>query len=230
MLQPFVNQPNLSLPYAARAAAEDALAPVEVLGTNHRFVADQALFVEGAEAHYCYKILSGAVRICQTMPDGRRQVTNFLLAGDLVGFDLEELHLFTVEAVVESVVRRYPKPSLDRLMNESPRAAQQVLSMAVRQLASAQKQMLVLGCKSATERLAGFLFDQAGGNSERRADARVTLLMNRADIADHLGLTVETVSRLFTKLRRDQIIELPTAQCVVILDWEALAELCESAA
>jgi CRP-like cAMP-binding protein len=206
---------------APTALLRDGLASIEAEGSNHRFEADRPLFREGDRAEFCYKILAGAVRICKLMPDGRRQVTNFFLPGSILGFDLETQHGFTAETIVESVVRRYSKAPLDRLANERPGVAQQMLTLAVGRLASAQNQALALSRKSAMERLAGFLIGQAD------ARTNIALPMSRLDIADYLGLTVETVSRLFTRLRRDGIIELPTAQSVVIRDRDALDELCD---
>jgi CRP-like cAMP-binding protein len=228
MLQTPISGPNRPLHHIIPAAASaDCLATIEALGTNHRFEADRPLFLEGDHADYCYKTLSGAVRACKLMPDGRRQVTDFFLPGSLIGFDFATRRGFTAEAIVESVIRRYPKPSIDRLVDENTGMAQQLLSLTIDRLASAQKQALVLGCKRAMERLAGFLFAQAGIQAENRfAGATLTLPMSRLDIADYLGLTVETVSRRFTKLRHDWIIELPTAHCVVIRDWDALEDLC----
>jgi CRP/FNR family transcriptional regulator len=215
---------------AAPAQTADGLALVEAQGSNLRLEPDRMLFQEGDAADYCYKIISGAVRLLKQMPDGRRHVTNFFLPGSLIGFDLETEHGFAAEAIVETVVRRYPKPSLVRIADESPRLLQQMLSLTLRRLASAQQQALSLGCRTAMERLAGFIAAQADRLAEeRRPDTQVNLPMSRLDIADYLGLTVETVSRLFTKLRRDGVIALPTAQRVVIRDWDALDELCEGA-
>ncbi len=213
------------------AQTADGLAPVEAQGSNLRLETDRLLFQEGDAADYCYKIISGAVRLLKQMPDGRRHVTNFFLPGSLIGFDLETEHGFAAEAIVETVVRRYPKPSLARIADESPRMLQQMLTLTLRRLASSQQQALSLGCRTAMERLAGFITAQAGKQAEERhPDAQVNLPMSRLDIADYLGLTVETVSRLFTKLRRDGVIALPTAQRVVIRDWNALDELCEGVA
>ena len=187
------------------------------------------------------------MRLLRQMPDGRRHVTNFFLPGSLIGFDLETEHGFAAEAIVETVVRRYPKPSLARIADESPRMLQQMLSLTLRRLASAQQQALSLGCRTAMERLAGFITAQAGKQAEERhPDAQVNLPMSRLDIADYLGLVEDMERRVsmlveqrgrvagalaeVTKLRRDGVIALPTAQRVVIRDWDALDELCESAA
>jgi CRP-like cAMP-binding protein len=202
---------------------EDGFAPIEPLGTNFRLDRDRALFREGDKAAFCYKIIAGAVRISKLTADGRRQIADFFLPGDLISFDLGGIHSCTAEAIVECVVRRYPKPQIERIAAESPRVARHMLALAQDRLASAQTQMMVLGRKTATERIATFLVAQAA-----RADARggrnLRLPMTRIDIADHLGLTVETVSRIFSRLKRDRVIDVPDAHNVVIRDWNQLED------
>ncbi len=127
-------------------------------------------------------------------------------------------------------MRRYPKGQVERLVVESPRVARQMLTLAHDRLALAQTQMVVLGRKTATERLACFLISHAGRTSVRRgAGQQVTLPMTRIDIADHLGLTVETVSRILAKMKRNDIIEVPDAHSIVVRDWDALDGLGENA-
>lgn len=210
--------------------AIDGFAPIEPLGASFRMERDRALFLEGDPAKFCYKIISGAIRICKLMSDGRRQVSDFLLPGDLIGFDLSEVHGFTAEAIVESVVRRYPKPQIERLVSESPRVARQMLTIAYDRLALAQTQLVTLGRKTAVERLASFLVSHADRTGVARAPGQeVRLPMNRTDIADHLGLTVETVSRIFSRLKRDDVIDIPDAHSIRVYDWDLLDELSEGA-
>ena len=214
----------------AHAPAFEGFAPIEPLGVNFRIERDKPLFWEGDKAAFCYKILSGTVRICKLMADGRRQVSDFFLPGDLISFDLNGVHTYTAEAIVECVIRRYPKPQIERLASESPRVAREMLTLAYDRLASAQMQMVVLGRKTATERLASFLVSQAERtNAARAAGQKVKLPMSRVDIADHLGLTVETISRLFSRLKRDEIIDVPDAHSILVHDWDALEALADSA-
>jgi CRP/FNR family transcriptional regulator len=208
------------------SAREDGFASIEALGSDLTIGRDRPIFWEGDPATHCFKVLSGAVRICRLMSDGRRHVTDFFLPGDMINFDLAGLYSFTAEAIVDSTVRRYPNQAIDRLVADTPRAACQMLALASDRLLSAQRQMVVLGRKNATERLASFLVTRFG-RQDGETTGTLTLPMSRADIADHLGLTVETVSRIFTKLKREEIIDLPSAQCVVIRDWQMLAERCE---
>ena len=207
---------------------DDGLAPIEALGSDLAIGRDQPIFWEGDPATHCFKVVSGAVRICRLMADGRRHVTDFFLPGDIINFDLTGRYGFTAEAIVDSIVRRYPNQAIDRLVADAPRAARQMLALASHRLLSAQSQMVVLGRKNATERLASFLVTRFGRQADDLAHAAtLTLPMTRTDIADHLGLTVETVSRIFSKLKREQIIDLPSAQCVVVRDWKALEERCD---
>jgi CRP-like cAMP-binding protein len=227
MLQAVISPSRQALPFAAPDA--DGLALIDRQGDELRLARDQALFWQGDEADYCYKILSGAVRMCRLLADGRRQVADFLLPGDLINFDLRGRHSMTAEAVVDCVIRRYAKRSVDRLLSDSPGAARQVISLVADRLASAQHQVVLLGRRTATERLASFLLVLARrGCPAQRPGHELGLPMNRVDIADYLGLTVETVSRLFSQLKRRRVIELPEPHRVVVRDWRALAVLAGS--
>jgi CRP/FNR family transcriptional regulator len=209
------------------ASRQDCFASIEALGSNLSAKRDQTIFREGDPATHCYKVTSGAVRICRLTPDGRRHVTDFFLPGDTINFEFAGLHSCTAEAIIDSVVRRYPARAIDRLVAETPKAACQMLALASARLQSAEQQMVTLGRKTATERLASFLVMQfARRADDGAASENLTLPMARADIADHLGLTIETVSRVFAKFKRDKIIDLPSAQCIIVRDWPALAERC----
>jgi CRP-like cAMP-binding protein len=203
---------------------------LEASGSNIRVPRDRALFWEGDEASQCYRIIAGAVRICKVMADGRRQVSDFLLPGDLIGFDLNFTHRSTAEAIVDCVVRVYPKPQLERIVDESPRMARQMLHLAYDRLSLAQHQMVTLARKTAMERLASFLLTLGRRQAPPGKPSQpVALPMSRIDIADHLGLTVETVSRLFSKLKRDRVIGVPDTHSIIVLDWQTLDDLSEAA-
>jgi CRP-like cAMP-binding protein len=204
-------------------SAEEALTPVEALGVNQLVLRDRMLFEEGEEAAYAYKILSGVVRTYKIMPDGRRYVTDFLMAGDLVAFDSGDRHMVAAEAVVDCVIRRYPRRQVERAANDNPAVARRLLTLAWDRLAAAQSHMAALVRMTAEERLASFLMalvDRGG------AERKVGLPMARTDIADHLGLTLETVSRLLSRLRKDGVINLPDVHSFVVVDLEALRARC----
>jgi len=204
-------------------------ATVESFGANQLVLRDRLLFAQSDEARYVYRILSGVVRTYRMMPDGRRHVTDFLLAGDLIGFEIGEEHNVSAEAVTDCVVRRYPRRQLEQAANDQPVVARRLLTLACDRLAAAQSQMVSLGRKTAEERFASFLLGLV--DRIRGADRAIAVPMTRADIADHLGLTIETVSRLFSRLRRDGVIELPDAHSFRLLDRDALEErsaVCET--
>jgi CRP-like cAMP-binding protein len=224
MLQTSTRQLQPAIP----AGPTDRLAPVEPLGVNMRLEADKPLFWEGDKADYTYKIISGAIRVCKLMPDGRRQVSDFFLPGDLIGFDFAGVHNVTAEAIVESIVRRYPKQSIERVVRDNPVMARDMLTLAYDRLATAQVHMVTLGRKNAAERIASFLVTHAHrSTAARRPGQSVALPMSRGDIADHLGLTVETVSRVLSRLRHDRVIDLPDFHTVVVRSWEALDGIAE---
>lgn len=188
------------------------------------------VFREGDEVDHVYSISNGAVKLYKLMPDGRRQIIGFLFSGDLFGLGIDGGYCYTAETITATQLCRFTHRKLDSLVSEIPRLERRMFTMAVKDLVSAQDQMLLLGRKTAREKVATFLLRlsqrslRAGGCS-----SPVGLPMSRADIADYLGLTIETVSRTFTQLKRDGIIGLPASDHCIINDWTALKELAEGA-
>lgn len=182
------------------------------------------LFAEGDDADGIFEIVSGTLRLYKVLIDGRRQIIGFVSGGRLLGIAPQRQYLCSAEAVTPLTVRRYQRPAFERRIDEEPGLARRILAELSNELCLAQDQMLLLGRKSATEKVASFLMSLA---AEEDGDVRdhVDLPMGRGDIADYLGLTVETVSRTFTKLRNDGLIALPTPHSVEILDAGQLEEL-----
>lgn len=226
-----VARPTRSLPPAASGGlASGEMASLDRLGTLVGVARDGTLFYEGDLADHLYKVVSGAVRLCKVLPDGRRQLADFFLPGDLVGLDLGESHSFAAEAIADSVVLKLPRRRVETMVSENPRLGRALLSLAVERLAAAQSQMVLLGRKNATERLASFLLELLERTGHTGSDQpTLTLTMTRADIADYLGLTIETVSRTFARLKQLKAIALPHPQRVVLRDRELLEELAEGA-
>jgi len=195
----------------------------EDIGRNQLVKRDQALFWEGDTVDSYYRVISGAVRLCKQLPDGRRHVANFYAAGDLIAPEASGQAGFTAEAIVDSVICQYSRTAVDRLVRTNPHIASQLLLLAYDRLASAQSQMVVLGRKTADERIATFLAEHAARLPNHKRLMKMP--MSRADVADYLGLTVETVSRVLSKLRRDKVIELPDVHSVRILDEGRLDEI-----
>lgn len=195
-------------------------------GARLRAGRDDVLFNEGDVARSCYRIVSGAVRLVKILADGRRYVVDFLLAGDVIGLDGGSNYEFTAEAIVETELLRYARPRLEAEFDENPQAGRQLLDLMMRRLAAAQSQMLLLGRMSAMERVATFLLNLERRLGQRPATGRtIHLDMTRTDIADHLGLTIETVSRMLNQIKRRGIIALPHPQEIRVLRPNALEHL-----
>ena len=192
------------------------------VSTTQQKAPGETLFAEGDEADSIYEIVQGMVRLYKLMPDGRRLVTGFLSAGHLLGLAPEGTCVYTAEAITEVTVCRYKRAAFDRLLDEVPGFAKRVLTMTSQELLAAQDRMLLLGRKSAAEKVASFLLMMA---DQQAADETVDIPMTRHDIADYLGLTIETVSRTFSKLKADGLINLWTAVRIEIRDRDQLEEL-----
>jgi CRP/FNR family nitrogen fixation transcriptional regulator len=192
------------------------------VGSVQSFAKDEEIFAEGDKAAYVYKVLSGVVRTSKLLSDGRRQIDAFHLAGDIFGIEAGDEYRFCAESVGDCVVVAYRRSHLAALTGSDAQLGQDMTMGMMRSLVRAQNHMLLLGRKSALEKIATFLLDMA----ERTADdSTLDLPMSRTDIADHLGLTIETVSRSFTQLERQGIIGLPSARRIVLSNRAALGRL-----
>jgi CRP/FNR family transcriptional regulator, anaerobic regulatory protein len=213
---------------AARSACfnlgHQAANNLSAISSVQRVAPGETLFSEGDETDSVYQVVRGMMRLYKLLPDGRRQITGFLSAGQFLGLAPEDVCVFTAEAITEVAVCRYKRAKFERLIEEVPGFARRLLAATSHELHAAQEQMLLLGRKSATEKLASFLLlmaDRLGGEG---AD-EVEVPMTRGDIADYLGLTVETVSRTLTRLKEDRLIALPTYARIEIRDRDQLEEL-----
>ena len=183
---------------------------------------DTVLFYEGDAARAVYRVVEGMVRISCLLPDGRRHVVDFLQAGDVIGLTVAETHAHTAEAVTPATLCRMPRSRLEAAMDERPALARKLVARTQADLAAAHERLLLLGRKSVLERLATLLLLLR----DRQPDSPVVPLpMGRTDIADYLGLTVETVSRNLSKLKSGGLIRLLDTYTVEILDPERLAEI-----
>jgi len=181
---------------------------VAAISIAQRLSPGKVLFSEGDPAENVYEVVQGTLRLYKLLCDGRRQIVGFLSAGHLLGLANEDSYLYTAEAVTEATICRYARSRFARLVEQVPGFATRVLTATSNELGSAQDQLLLLGRKSAMEKVASFILMMAGPRGSDRIE--VQLPMTRADIADYLGLTIETVSRTFSKLRQDGVIELPS--------------------
>ncbi|SME93859.1 CRP/FNR family transcriptional regulator, anaerobic regulatory protein [Tistlia consotensis] len=186
------------------------------------------LFDEGEEATNIYSVTAGAMKVYKLLPDGRRQIIGFLFSGDFLGLADDEVYAYSAEAIIHSTLCRFPRRKLEALLERYPRMERRLLGMASHELAAAQEQMLLLGRKTAREKIASFLLLLGQRAAQRGQTANpVSVPMSRNDIGDYLGLTTETVSRTFTQLRQGKLIALLPAGRVDLLDVEALREIAE---
>jgi CRP-like cAMP-binding protein len=203
----------------------DALVALERIGTRRSFRRDDEIYAESDASESWYRVISGTVRICKLLPDGRRHIAEFCLAGDYFGLDSGAERVFSAEAVCEVVLIRYPLRATERLIDENPQLAKRICEITLRDLVHAQSRMFLLGRMTATERVASFLLD-----TSEKLDARwmLDLPMSRNDIADYLGLRIETVCRTLTAFKRAGTIGIPNAHQIELCDRRALAEACET--
>ncbi|MES1202347.1 MAG: helix-turn-helix domain-containing protein [Pseudomonadota bacterium] len=184
-----------------------------------RFGRDEEIYGQQEPAQYLYKVVSGAVRTYTITEDGRRQIDAFHLPGDVFGFESGPAHRYAAEAIVESEVIAASRSAIERAAEQSGEAARELWTLTARQLGRVCDHAMVLGRKGAAERVVSFLLDMA---TRQTPSAAVTLPMSRTDIADYLGLTIETVSRCFSKLAGEHTIALAGARCVTFRDRRAL--------
>ncbi len=202
----------------------DQLGALEQIVSHRRYAPGQAIFEESEPAGYVYNVSSGDVRLYKLLADGRRQITGFLRPGDFLGLVKQDEYAYGAEAIDDVELCCMRIIDLERLLREMPAVRDRLLDMSRDELAAAQEQMLLLGRKSAREKVLSFLLLQAKQENdldEVEATA-LDLPMSRGDIADYLGLTIETVSRTFTALKEEGLIDLPSAQHVVLPDLETV--------
>lgn len=183
---------------------------------------------EGEPALNVFTVVTGIVKLFKLLADGRRQIVGFLVPGDMFGFAPNDRYTASAEAVSPVTVCRCSRRQLERAFGEFPGVERQFLETINRELAAAQDQMVLLGRKTAHERVASFLLSLS--RRQPSDDHSIDLPMTRTDIADYLGLTTETVSRVFTVLKSSGCIAANGSSRVYILDGETLAELADGTA
>jgi CRP/FNR family nitrogen fixation transcriptional regulator len=191
-------------------------------GAMLHFEPNQEIYAEGDDAKVFYRVVSGVVRVCRFLSDGRRQIDAFYGEGEVFGFELAGTRSFGAEAVTECTVQCYQQVKLPSDKQGAMAVPQQLFSYAMGRLAKAQEHAMVLSRRSALERVASFLVEWAKNSSRKDL---VSLAMTRTDIGDYLGLTIETVSRNLSHLEREGHIALPTARQIEIKNVAALEAL-----
>ena len=216
-----VSSPAVAARFPAHALPRMPADGTALPGVLRKLAAGETLFAEGDEAESAFEVVSGMLRVYRMLSDGRRQITGFLSEGRIVAIPPEGVWLTTVEAANEVAVRCFRRAAVEQRLDTNPAFARRLLAAASLDLRQAQDQALLLGRKSATEKVASFLLQM----SAMQDDADVlSLPVRRGDIADYLGLTVETVSRCFTRLKTTGVIALPTPTMVEITDRARLED------
>ena len=194
---------------------------IEMMGAPMPCSRNAEIYGENEPAEYLYKVVSGAVRTYKVLNDGRRQIGSFYLPGDIFGLEVGDEHSFSAEAVVDCRVLVIKRSALVSLAGRDTEVARQLWTMAAAELQRAQDHIMLL-IKTAQERVAGFLMEMSARNS---GASEVELPMSRQDIADYLGLTIETVSRTLTQLENSGAIAVPTSRRIVLRSRGALNRL-----
>jgi len=192
---------------------------LERIGTIVQFARNETIFSECDTARYAYRLLKGFVRLSRVMIDGRRQIAQFLSPGDMFALEGKDAHSLTAEALTEVSVICYPRWQVEQLSDDMPEVRRELMASLRRELSAAQDHLVMLGRQTAMERVASFVLQLA---KRRGVHDRVEFPMSRQDIADYLGLTIETVCRVLTELKTLRVITTPDRHHAIIRDFDAL--------
>lgn len=204
--------------------------PLDRCGTIVRIEKNRSLYYEGDEARHCFRVRAGTVRLCKITEDGRRQIAAFLTAGELFGWADRDAYGFSAEAVTDVVVEKFDRRRMEQAAAADPKLARHILTLLSDRLASAQSHLVLLGRLTAAERIATFLVDLVKRQKPTPANSgTVELTMTRRDLADYLGLTVETVSRVMNGMKRRRIISFTAPENVELTQSAALERLAMAA-
>lgn len=225
--QTMVNPGSMRQPVARFKAPPPSVRPqpnsnsIELMGAPMPFVRNAEIYGENEPAEYLYKVISGTVRTYKVLNDGRRQIGFFYLPGDVFGLEVGDKHSFSAEAIVDCKVLVIKRSSVIALAARQSDVSRQLWEMTATELRRVQDHIMLL-IKTAQERVAGFLLEMAArvpGSTE------IELPMSRQDIADYLGLTIETVSRTLTQLENSSAIAVPTSRRIVLRNRAALTRM-----
>jgi CRP/FNR family transcriptional regulator len=239
ILKPAIPRPDMSLDMRGQCAAceirelsvcsalsESELARLRAIISTTHVDTGATVISEGDPAADLFNVVRGTVKLYKLLPDGRRLVTGFLFPGDFLGIALNDTYAYSAEAIEPVQLCRFPRKKLEALLAELPRLERRLLGETAHELAAAQDQMLLLGRKTAKERVASFLVSLSRRAEKRRRPASpLEIPMSRTDMADYLGLTTETVSRTLTQLRQAKLIAAKGRNGIEIVDMRGLTEL-----
>ncbi|QEN86455.1 helix-turn-helix domain-containing protein [Labrys sp. KNU-23] len=225
LARPRADMPPSSSPAAvgpAHFGASCFTLPPSLLGTVHSYDKGEEIYGDDEPADYVYEVISGAVRTCKLLDDGRRQIGAFHLPGDIFGLETDSRHRMTADAVVDTTVRLVRHKTLEDAALRDVGVANALRALALRDLRHAEEHMLLLGRKTALERVVTFLLEM----DRRLAVAGMfELPMCRRDIGDYLGLTLETVSRVISHLHGKGVLGLSNARQIVLRNRQLLSDM-----
>ena len=210
------------------AADEEQLAALSIIGRRRILAAGQVLTWAGDANLLCANIVAGILKVTASTASGREQIVGLLFAGDFVGQPFSEDSTVTVTALVESDLCLYPRERFERALSDAPALERALLRRTMAALNDARERMLTLGQRGAQERVAGFLLDLADRTGPRTRDGAVTVdvPVSRRDMADFLGLTIETVSRQLNRLKTQGAVALSRGgRTIYVSDRSLLAAL-----
>jgi CRP-like cAMP-binding protein len=218
--------PRTALGVRSDVGFEECLAQAPL----RRVEARELLFAEGDAVTHLYRVETGAIALYKVLADGRRQIMGFAYPGDLIGLGIEREHVMNAQAVKPTRLRYLPAASLRQAAAKDPALALKLYEALARELAATRDLLLTTGQRSAIERVAGFLLALSRRNHRNGLDpTSFELPMTRTDIGDFLGLTIETVSRTFTKLKLLGLLKLPQCSQVQIRELDRLESLADGA-
>jgi CRP/FNR family transcriptional regulator, nitrogen fixation regulation protein len=193
-----------------------------LVATEFAYRKDEEIYGEDEPADYVYQVIQGAVRTYKLLSDGRRQIGSFHLTGDVFGLESGMTHRLAAEAIIDTTVRLVKRRSLEQAAGTNAKVAQKLWTMTAGDLRHAEDHMLLLGRKSAMERVANFLLEM-----DRRlaVTGMMALPMCRRDIGDYLGLTLETVSRALSQLHSEGVLGFSGARQIVLRNRQRLRNM-----
>lgn len=206
--------------YVPDLSAQTMFGSVELAGARMSFAKDSEIYGENEPADYVYKVLSGTVRVYKILQDGRRQIEGFYFPGDVFGMELGSHHASSAEAVSATNIALVRRATLLASAAKDTDVSNRLWAHTAHELEQARRHAMLL-VKTAQERVASFLIDL----SNRFLGEAVELPMSRQDIADYLGLTIETVSRTLTQFQQTSAIELATSRRMILRNRQALINL-----
>lgn len=208
------------------ALAQAELADFRRSGAGRLLDPGEPLCWQGEAATHVYTVRTGVLRLSKLLPDGRRQVAGFAFPGDFLGVTMEDEHPFTAEAVSAAELCQFPRPRFDAFVEAHPHMERRLYSAAASELVAARDQLVLLGRKTAAERLATFILQMAERVPQPpEGPLRAVLPMSRMDIADYLGLRIETISREIGALKSGRLVRMTGVHELLILDREGLERL-----